>query len=178
MAQMAAVRDRQKQYSSQLGASANDPIALQIDSITRMVVTNFRKLISCERCALFLLDAEANELYFKPVSGLDAAVPEIRFPSRAGIAGHVATTGNMLNVPDAYKDSRFNRAIDKQTSFKTRTVLCMPVVDSQGKVIAVCQMVNKFEHVKAKGGKEKGGEGGGEKKWRKFEREDEQILKR
>ena len=32
-----------------------------------------------------------------------------RFPIGKGIAGYVAMTGESLNIPDAYNDSRFNR---------------------------------------------------------------------
>jgi len=145
---MNAVRERQKQYTRQLDESAGDKISLQIDSVTRAVVQQFRKLINSERCALFLHDSMTNELYFKPVGGLDTNVPEIRFPATAGIAGWVATKGRMLNIPNAYKDKRFNPAIDKETGFRTRSILCMPVTEADGTLLGVCQMVNKFEQMK------------------------------
>ncbi len=37
-----------------------------------------------------------------------------RFPIGKGIAGHVALTGETLNVPDVYKDDRFNPAVDEE----------------------------------------------------------------
>ncbi|KAG5858303.1 hypothetical protein JTB14_026214 [Gonioctena quinquepunctata] len=40
---------------------------------------------------------------------------EIRFPLGTGIAGHVALTGEVLNIKDAYADPRFNRAVDQLT---------------------------------------------------------------
>ncbi|GMH74978.1 hypothetical protein TrST_g8495 [Triparma strigata] len=145
---MNAVRARQQQYSKQLDESAGDKISLQIDSVTRAVVQNFRKLINSERCALFLHDARTNELYFKPVAGHDTVVSEIRFPATAGIAGWVATSGKMLNIPNAYKDERFNPAIDKKTGFRTRSILCMPILNDDGSLLGVCQMVNKYKRKK------------------------------
>ena len=44
-----------------------------------------------------------------------------------GVAGHVASTGEVLNILDAYADPRFNRAVDLQTGYKTNTILCMPI---------------------------------------------------
>ena len=44
-----------------------------------------------------------------------------------GVAGYVASTGNILNIPDAYADNRFNRDVDKQTGYHTKTLLCMPI---------------------------------------------------
>ena len=39
-----------------------------------------------------------------------------RFPMDKGVAGHVASTGEVLNILDAYKDSRFNRLVYSHSS--------------------------------------------------------------
>ncbi|UYV77686.1 hypothetical protein LAZ67_15001937 [Cordylochernes scorpioides] len=65
------------------------------------------------------------------------------FPIGTGIAGHVAQTGESLNIPDAYNDKRFNRTIDHQTGYTTRNLLCMPIF-IRGHLIGVVQMVNKM----------------------------------
>ena len=59
-----------------------------------------------------------------------------------GIAGYVAETAETLNVADAYTDPRFNKAIDEQTGYVTKNILCMPIC-IRGQVIGVVQMVNK-----------------------------------
>ena len=174
---MSAVRNRQKQYTRQLDQSAGNKISLQIDSVTRAVVQQFRKLINSERCALFLHDAETNELYFKPVAGLDTSVSEIRFPATAGIAGWVATKGKMLNIPNAYKDDRFNPDIDKKTGFHTRSILCMPVTEPDGSLLGVCQMVNKFQETKASA-TSLSREASVAKKYVPFSGDDEDMLKK
>ena len=53
-------------------------------------------LVNAERCAMFLIDREKEELW----SRLARGASEIRFPMRLGIAGHVAMTGEVLNIPD------------------------------------------------------------------------------
>ncbi|CAH1253667.1 PDE10A [Branchiostoma lanceolatum] len=68
---------------------------------------------------------------------------DIRFPMDRGIGGHVATTGETLNIKDAYQDGRFNRDVDLQTGYHTKTILCMPIYN-RGSVIGVVQMVNKL----------------------------------
>ena len=47
-----------------------------------------------------------------------------------------------LNIPDAYSDSRFNRAVDQRIGYHTRSILCMPIF-IEGRVFSVVQMVNK-----------------------------------
>ena len=53
------------------------------------------------------------------------------------------TTGETINIPDAYSDSRFNPAVDKATGYHTRSILCMPVITNEGKTIGVTQVLNK-----------------------------------
>jgi cAMP and cAMP-inhibited cGMP 3',5'-cyclic phosphodiesterase 10 len=145
-------RTRQLQYSNEIRSGTassqggREKLALEIDSVTRLVVQSFRKLIDCERCALFLLDDKTNELYFKPVGdGANslARLKEIRFPASSGVAGWCASNKLMLNIKNAYHDARFNTDVDMKTGFKTRTILCHPVLSSNNKVLGVVQMVNK-----------------------------------
>ena len=53
----------------------------------------------------------------------------------------------MVNIPDAYQDSRFNSAFDQKSGYRTRSVLCMPVFDREGKVAGVTQAINKLDGV-------------------------------
>ncbi|KAL8582930.1 hypothetical protein ACOMHN_006474 [Nucella lapillus] len=108
---------------------------------------NFAKyLVSAERASPFLVEERSHQLLvriFDTGSNNDTTVThEIRFPMDKGVAGHVATTGEILNIPDAYADNRFNRDVDLQTGYRTKTILCMPIY-IRGNVIGVVQMVNK-----------------------------------
>lgn len=47
---------------------------------------------------------------------------EIRIPANQGIAGHVNTTGQLLNIDDAYSHPLFYRGVDDSTGFRTRFV--------------------------------------------------------
>ncbi len=68
---------------------------------------------------------------------------EIKVPLGTGIAGHVAVTGVTMNVDDAHKEPLFYGDVDKQTGYRTKTVLCMPVTDDRGRVVAVVEALNK-----------------------------------
>lgn len=63
----------------------------------------------------------------------------------SSLAGWVAVHNKVLNIPDAYKDSRFNQEVDRLTGNHTKCVLAIPVVSQgdEGKVIAVLQLLNK-----------------------------------
>src|SRR4030042_4457276 len=89
---------------------------LKLDRLLLIMMDEVKKALKADRCTIFLLDKKKNELWSKVAHG----EREIRFPSHLGIAGYVATTGEILNIPDAYSDPRFNREIDKKTGYKTK----------------------------------------------------------
>ena len=80
------------------------------DKLCSEILGHARTLCKADRCSLFLVDHVKGELeaHFN-----DSCA--VRMPIHRGIAGHVATTGQVVNIPNAYEDSRFNRAVDDQT---------------------------------------------------------------
>ena len=94
-----------------------------------------------ERGTLFLVDEKAEEIWSLIAHGLEKR--EIRLPLGRGIAGFVAKSGEILNIPDAYADPRFNREVDAQTGYRTRNILCLPIRNKSGKIIAALQLLNK-----------------------------------
>jgi hypothetical protein len=87
---------------------------------------------------LFSIDEQSNELWSKVKN-----VGEIRIPIGKGIASHVATTGETVAISNAYMSPTFYPEIDRITGYHTKSVLCMPVKDEQGKSVAVLQALNK-----------------------------------
>eukprot|EP00002_Diphylleia_rotans_P033883 TRINITY_DN7243_c0_g1_i11.p1 TRINITY_DN7243_c0_g1~~TRINITY_DN7243_c0_g1_i11.p1 ORF type:complete len:1023 (+),score=239.10 TRINITY_DN7243_c0_g1_i11:112-3180(+) len=114
---------------------------LNLKSLCRVIMQKARELLKADRCTLFLVDQERKELWSQVAEG----AAEIRFPMNLGIAGHVATSGETLNIPEAYEDSRFNSEIDRKTGYRTKTILCMPIINPmQQKIVGVTQMINKL----------------------------------
>ena len=68
---------------------------------------------------------------------------EIRIPLDKGLSGYVAKTGEILNIDHAYQDTRFLPMVDEQTGFKTRMVVCVPIVNRKGDIIGVTEVINK-----------------------------------
>lgn len=116
---------------------------LELPRLISRIVTRIPEITGCDRSAFFMLDRERNELWSVEAHG--AGLKEIRFPASAGLAGYAATRDEVLNVADAYQDSRFNPAIDRQTGYRTRSVLCMPIHARDGQVLGVAQAINKSD---------------------------------
>ena len=125
---MGYVLTRIKQIKSGLDFStpvASDPLVslvkigrsisavTDIDVLLKVIAEETRIAIQADRCTVFLLDKEKDELWSKVALGMDSQ--EIRFPADKGLAGYVVKTGEPLNIPDAYNDPRFNPDVDKET---------------------------------------------------------------
>ncbi|GIZ04420.1 cGMP-specific 3',5'-cyclic phosphodiesterase [Caerostris extrusa] len=68
---------------------------------------------------------------------------KIRVPWDKGIVGYVAKCREPLNIPDCYMDDRCNSLVDLRTGYKTHNMLCMPILDADGEVKGVAQVINK-----------------------------------
>ena len=120
-----------------------------IDVLLKVIAEETKIAIQADRCTVFMLDKDKNELWSKVALGLGSQ--EIRFPADKGLAGYVVKTGEPLNIPDAYNDPRFNPDIDKETGYKTKTILCMPIKNNNQEIIGAFQVLNKNNGVFTKG---------------------------
>ena len=111
----------------------------ELTPLLRKVERAALAVLECERATVFLYDTERNELYSRMATGVD----EIRFPADRGIAGEVVRTGEVINVPDAYADPRFNPEIDRKTGFRTRNMITFPLLGFDNKIVGVLQVLNK-----------------------------------
>lgn len=115
-------------------------VAQVLDIFTRKI----GRLLDADRASLFLVDRRAGQLWSK-YAGSDGGEPlEIRLPiEEPSVVGMVAGTGESLNIPDAYGHPLFDPATDRRTGYRTRSILCVPLRDAAGQVIAVAQVLNK-----------------------------------
>ncbi|KAF7219112.1 cGMP-dependent 3',5'-cyclic phosphodiesterase isoform X4 [Nothobranchius furzeri] len=117
-----------------------------VSVLLQEIIVEARNLSGAEICSVFLLDRLSHELVAKVFDGgvVSEEENEFRIPADQGIAGHVATTGQILNIKDAYSHPLFYRGVDDSTGFKTRNILCFPIKDENNEVIGVAELVNKM----------------------------------
>ena len=112
-----------------------------LDALLRLIAEATTELLDADRATIFLVDPDRGELWSKVALGM--GVGEIRFPLGTGISGQVAATGETVNIPDAYADERFNPDPDRQSGYRTRSLLTYAMKAHDGRVIGVFQAVNK-----------------------------------
>ncbi|MEC4802778.1 MAG: GAF domain-containing protein [Jaaginema sp. PMC 1079.18] len=133
----------QRGASALLKATSSLGQSLDLEATLKAVMEQARRLMKADRSTLWLLSKEKGELWTKVAKADGKTTIELRIPINRGIAGYVASTGKSLNIPDAYKDPRFDPSADKRTGYQTRNILCMPVYNSNGELIGVTQLINK-----------------------------------
>jgi phosphoserine phosphatase len=114
-----------------------------LDTMLSEVVDAARNILHADRGTVFLYEPETDELVVRVGTGLD----NIRMPAFKGIVGESAQTRKLINVPDCYADSRFNRDIDKQTGYRSRCMLTIPLIGYEDSLVGVLQILNKNEGV-------------------------------
>jgi GAF domain-containing protein len=119
--------------------------ALNPDDACERIISEGCELLRADRASIFTTaesaEGETKMLELHVAEGADM----IRVPYGVGIAGTVAATGAVCNIHDAYNDSRFNSAADKESGYRTQNILCGPIKDLNGEIVGVLQMINKAE---------------------------------
>ncbi|MEP7146341.1 MAG: GAF domain-containing SpoIIE family protein phosphatase, partial [bacterium] len=130
-------------YVNELTQRISEKKPLQI--LLKEILESCETLMNAEASSLLIYDPKENNLYFQIATGdKSEAVKKITCRIGEGIAGWVALHREPLLVEDCYEDPRFNKEVDKLSSFKTRSMLCVPMIHKE-KLIGVIQVINKRE---------------------------------
>jgi signal transduction histidine kinase len=132
--------------------------SLDIQDVLRNAMTSIQRFMDAEASSIFEIDSGTGELFFRVALGSAAdKARDVRLKPGEGIAGWVARTGLPLIIPDVRTDRRFTQSVDDQTGFRTRSILCVPLIYKE-RLNGVLEVLNK-----------RGGKG--------FDEEDLELLK-
>ncbi|MEA1892534.1 MAG: HD domain-containing protein [Campylobacterota bacterium] len=108
------------------------------DDIIMVLANMGRALTSSDRCSVWVVDEENQEIWTKVAHGMDA----IRLPIGSGIVGNAIVTEKKIIIDDVYKDDRFNHDIDQKTGYRTKSMMVIPMFDYGDKIIGAFQVIN------------------------------------
>lgn len=101
------------------------------------------QVVNAQAATLFQIDHDNRELMFLITKGEAAHVlEEKRIPLDHGVVGWTATRGKALVVNQPRDSALFNSAVDSQTGFNTRNILCVPLRIHE-RTIGVLEVLNK-----------------------------------
>ena len=125
-----------------------------LSSLLNLILAKSREITSSDAGSVYLLDHSDNnsKLLFKIAQ--NASLPNLSFKEFAipltprSLAGYVALNSVSLNIPDAYdlpihEPYQLDRSFDENISYRTRSVLVVPMQNRKGEVIGVLQLINR-----------------------------------
>jgi len=120
--------------------------SLELDEVLEFIMTSSRAVLKAEACSLLLADLATEELVFTVAQGpaADQLRDSFRVKKGQGIAGHVFEAGEPLLIEDVYRDSRFSPGFDRETGYRTRSMLCVPI-QTKDRIIGVSQVMNRLD---------------------------------
>ena len=132
-----------EQFLHTLELGNRDVVEALFDEVLQAVTEKIRDLLNADRGTIFLVDRENEMLRSKIAHGGDGKPLMIEAPLGAGIASRVAKSGESMNIADPYSHPDFNPEIDRETGYRTRSILCMPLRDRKKNLFAVVQILNR-----------------------------------
>lgn len=114
---------------------------MNLEALFELIIRQTNIFMNTEQCSVFMFD-EKSEAMWSLVS-TDLKRNEIRIPANQGVTGWVFQNETPLIINDAYHDPRFCPEVDRKTGFRTRNILCIPIINREKKCIGTLQTLNK-----------------------------------
>ena len=109
-------RLRLEKLETLLAVNRELALELNLDKLLELIASVASQIMGADRSRVYVVDRKRNELWSRIAQGVD----EIRMPLDRGIAGRVATSGELLNVSDAYQMDEFDPQWDQKHGYTTR----------------------------------------------------------
>lgn len=135
-----------------IGTALSD--CLNLTELLDLILTKSREITCSDAGSVYLIDrcSDPPKLIFKAAQ--NASRPNLSFEfasiplDRESLAGYVATTGESLNIPDAYAlpidvPYKFDRHFDVEFAYRTVSVLVLPMQNRDGETIGVLQLIDR-----------------------------------
>jgi sigma-B regulation protein RsbU (phosphoserine phosphatase) len=114
---------------------------LDLAELTTIILRIIREEVGTERGTVFVMERGQRRLRSLVAQGVEDE--DIVVPVGKGIAGTVASTGETINIPDAYNDPRFDSSFDALLGYRTNDIYCMPIVNRIGEIVGILELLNR-----------------------------------
>ncbi len=133
-----------QQYFRVFQIGSREALTELFDTVLEAITLKMVDAMRADRGTLYLVDREAGLLRSRIAKGEAGKPITIEAPISRSVAGRVVITGKCVNIPDAYQCEFFNPEFDRITGYRTRSILCIPVFDSDHNIFAVAQLLNRI----------------------------------
>jgi signal transduction histidine kinase len=132
-----------RELSALLKSSALINSSLQTTDVLNFAMKAAEEFMEAEASSVFELDSEKGEIFVRLARGEKGGfIQARRLKPGEGIAGWVIQNGEPVIVEDVQKEGRFSDRFDKETGFRTRSLICVPLTIRE-KTVGAIQVINK-----------------------------------
>jgi response regulator RpfG family c-di-GMP phosphodiesterase len=129
-----------------------------LDLLLEQILTEIRNIVNSDAGSIYLVDKTILKFTCTQNDTLQRKLPfgkkliysnfTLQINNKS-IAGYVANTGVLTNIPDAYhlnniQPYTFDKYFDEKADYRTQSILTLPIKNSSGKVIGVIQLINSL----------------------------------
>ncbi|MBD2137101.1 GAF domain-containing protein [Anabaena sp. FACHB-1237] len=125
----------------------NEALETMLEKVLEAITLKIGQILQAQHTAIFLVDYDQGQLWAKIPQDNSQKFLEVRTSINGGIPGHVASTGNCLNIAATRDHPLFSSELEKQMGYTIHNILCIPVLSSKNKTVAVVQLANKAGNV-------------------------------
>ncbi len=134
-------RQRVVRLEAILNVSRQLALARDTQSLMERIAAEATRLLDSDRASIFIWDRENHQVVARPALGMPGG--ELRLADNFGVVGNVLATGQTAIVNDVRQDPRFGASVDTKSGYQTRSLICIPLVDSEGQRVGAFEVINK-----------------------------------
>ena len=152
------VAEREREELNQIGIALSSE--RDIGALLGLILAKAREITGADAGSLYLVEEDVERV--RHLRFVLTQNDSVEFPFREfvlplsedSMAGYTALRGEVLNFADAYRippgrPYRFNDAYDRESGYRTRSLLTLPMRNAKGEVLGVLQLINSKRHRKA-----------------------------
>jgi HD-GYP domain-containing protein (c-di-GMP phosphodiesterase class II) len=144
------VWEREREELNEIGVALSSQ--REIGALLTLILSKTREITAADAGSLYLVeeDSEGHHLRFMLTQNdsLEFPYQEFILPlAENSMAGYTALRGEVLNFANAYeiptdRPYHFNKSYDRDSGYRTRSLLTLPMRNAKGEVLGVLQLIN------------------------------------
>jgi HD-GYP domain-containing protein (c-di-GMP phosphodiesterase class II) len=156
----ALLHDMKQDQEDLINIGRNLSIEKNPQKLLRLILALSKKITGADAGSIYLIEkkGEKKKIRFKCSHTFSKHIQldEFTIPfDISSIAGYVAVTGKVLNIPDVYALSKkdpisFNKSIDQRYDYRSKSMLLVPMRNHIDQIIGVIQLINSKENYKSR----------------------------
>jgi Nif-specific regulatory protein len=135
-------RRRRERLESLLAISAQWNRTLETEPLLVQMAEAATKMLAADRASIFLWDRANKLLVGRPALGVEGN--ELRIPDNQGVVGEVIQSREPRLVNAGPEAGQISHAVDKQTGYQTKSLVCVPLTSRKGEVLGAFEVINKL----------------------------------